>query len=453
MRSRNCANSFPSWNMQISAMQQRGLELEGRDRPPRKPHSIQRRTPPRIRSAKLQGAGATSRRPRNAISRREEELASVDRTTCQRPKPRWSSIARRCNRSATPLQSVEDDLRARAGSVAPGAGRCFRAGAGFDAACATKSPRSICRSRAMSSASKNFPRRKSSWKKSAAGWKRGCTNSPRTSKRKNSTSQTTRGSVEERQKRLREIADGTARRLRRSRTSYLQQQAEKRSRLNVLEQLQGPTRRFQRGRAGGVAAVAEHVLGSLADRIRVPDQFVTAIENALGHHLQLVFTEQPESAQQILADLSANKAGRASIAALSLSPMRGEMRRSRRTPATYAHGLERRVVHALNVVQADPSVEPLLETSAWPHVHRARSGHGHRRKCRTATRGCDFVTLARRFAEPSRRLHRRLFERQRQRQGARLHSRPQKPDRRIAGGTGRIAGAGCRSEPPQRARC
>ena len=36
------------------------------------------------------------------------------------------------------------------------------------------------------------------------------------------------------------------------------------------------------------------MLGSLADRIRVPDQFVAAIETALGHHLQLVLTEQPE---------------------------------------------------------------------------------------------------------------------------------------------------------------
>ena len=58
------------------------------------------------------------------------------------------------------------------------------------------------------------------------------------------------------------------------------------------------------------------MLGSLADQIRVPDQYVTAIETALGHHLQLVLTEQPEAAQQILADLSANKTGRASIAAL-----------------------------------------------------------------------------------------------------------------------------------------
>ena len=83
----------------------------------------------------------------------------------------------------------------------------------------------------------------------------------------------------------------------------------------MLEQLEGSREGFD---AGAVAALRQSrsVIGSLADRIRVPEQFVVAIENALGHHLQLVLTEQPESAQEILADLSTNKTGRASVAAL-----------------------------------------------------------------------------------------------------------------------------------------
>jgi chromosome segregation protein len=128
--------------------------------------------------------------------------------------------------------------------------------------------------------------------------------------------QTQRGSVEERQKRLVDLAReleaaGT------EQDQLLEQQAERRSRLEVLEQLQAGHEGFS---AGSLAALkqSEHVLGSLADKIHVPDQFVTAIETALGHHLQLVLTEQPESAQQILADLSANKRGRASIAPLGL---------------------------------------------------------------------------------------------------------------------------------------
>ncbi|MGH7951663.1 MAG: chromosome segregation SMC family protein, partial [Limisphaerales bacterium] len=128
---------------------------------------------------------------------------------------------------------------------------------------------------------------------------------------------TTRGSVEQRQNRLRELQTE----LQNSsveQDQFLQQQAEKRSRLTVIEQLEHSREGFD---AGAVAALRQSrsVIGSLADRIRVPDQFIVAVENALGHHLQLVLTEQPESAQEILADLSANKTGRASVAALSIS--------------------------------------------------------------------------------------------------------------------------------------
>jgi chromosome segregation protein len=127
--------------------------------------------------------------------------------------------------------------------------------------------------------------------------------------------QTQRGTVEDRQKRLKEIQE-ELNRAGQEQDQLLQQQAEKRSRLNVLEQLQAGHEGFS---AGSVAALkqSQHVLGSLADKIRVPDQYVTAIEAALGHHLQLVLTEQPEAAREILADLSANKKGRASIAPLA----------------------------------------------------------------------------------------------------------------------------------------
>jgi chromosome segregation protein len=129
--------------------------------------------------------------------------------------------------------------------------------------------------------------------------------------------QTQRGTVEDRQKRLAEIHD-ELNLAGKDQDKVLEQQAEQRSRLNVLEQLQADHEGFS---AGSLAALkqSQHVLGSLADKIRVPDEFVTAIETALGHHLQLVLTEHPEAAQEILADLSANKKGRASVAPLSLT--------------------------------------------------------------------------------------------------------------------------------------
>src|SRR5687767_4910373 len=127
---------------------------------------------------------------------------------------------------------------------------------------------------------------------------------------------TSRGTVEERQARLREIQVELTR-VAQDLDAAVQQQAEKRSRLHVLEQLQDSHEGFS---AGALAALkqSQSVLGSLSDKIRVPDQYVAAVESALGHHLQLVLTEQPESAQEILNDLSANKKGRASIASLGL---------------------------------------------------------------------------------------------------------------------------------------
>ncbi|HOX58862.1 MAG TPA: chromosome segregation protein SMC [Verrucomicrobiota bacterium] len=127
--------------------------------------------------------------------------------------------------------------------------------------------------------------------------------------------QTQRGTVAGRQQRLRELQEELVRAAA-EQDQALEQQAGKRSRLHVLEQLQAQYEGYGEGPLAALKQ-SQHVLGSLADRIRVPDQYVTAIEAALGHHLQLVLTEQPETARQILADLSAKKSGRASIAPLA----------------------------------------------------------------------------------------------------------------------------------------
>jgi chromosome segregation protein len=208
---------------------------------------------------------------------------------------------------------------------------------------------------------------------------------------------TTRGSVEQRQNRLRELQNE----LQQSSVEqdhFLQQQAETRSRLTVLEQLEGSHEGFD---AGTVAALRQSrsVIGSLADRIRVPEQFVVAVENALGHHLQLVLTEQPESAQEILADLSANRSGRASVAALSIGipddkqlVFGGELSPDEnKTAAT--NGLKQgQIVRALDVIQTDPTVEKLLRallgctfiaSDLATATVQIQNGHA----------GCDFVTI------------------------------------------------------------
>jgi chromosome segregation protein len=208
--------------------------------------------------------------------------------------------------------------------------------------------------------------------------------------------QTKRGSVEQRQNRLRELQvelqASSA-----EQDEFLQAQAEKRSRLNVLEQLEGAHEGFSPGTQAALRQ-SRKVIGSLADRIRVPEAYVVAIENALGHHLQLVLTDRPESAQQILADLSANKVGRASVAALAIEfndkqlAFEGDM-----APGggleVIQNGLKKgQIIHALAVVQGEPSVEKLLKallgrtfiaSDLATATDQIQNGHA----------GCDFVTL------------------------------------------------------------
>ena len=209
---------------------------------------------------------------------------------------------------------------------------------------------------------------------------------------------TTRGSVEQRQNRLRELQT-ELQQASTEQDKYLHQQSEKRSRLHVLEQLEGSHEGFD---AGAVAALRQSrsVIGSLADRIRVPDQFVTAVENALGHNLQLVLTEQPSSAQEILADLNTNKSGRASVAALAIQQYQdekqlsfvGEMAPGEKSDAAQAGLQNGKIVHAMSVIQAEPQVEALLKSllgrtfiASDLGTATAQIQNGHA--------GCDFVTL------------------------------------------------------------
>jgi len=199
--------------------------------------------------------------------------------------------------------------------------------------------------------------------------------------------QTHRGTVEDRQQRLRDIQqqlDEITRQL----DDALRRQAEKRSRLSVLEQLQSAHEGFG---AGALTALktAGNVLGSLADKMRVPDPYVIAIETALGHHLQLVLTEQPETARQIVEDLRAGKSGRASVAALHLAAVQSGSAAGNGSD----HGLPANTVGALSVIEAEPSVQPLLQrllgqTLISPDLASATAAW------RETNGACDFVTPA-----------------------------------------------------------
>jgi len=199
-----------------------------------------------------------------------------------------------------------------------------------------------------------------------------------------SNAQNRRGTVEERQQRLTELQERLAK-LTAELDDLLRTQAEKRSRLNVLKQLQASNEGVS---AGAQAALkeSEAALGLLADQIRVPEDLVGAVEAALGRHLQLVVTKQATEAKAILQSLSEGKKGRADIVALDLLSG-GE------TPSIDEAKLnEFGGVAALGQVGCDADVQPLLDRLLGrlvivPDLDAAIRG-------RAAHRDLDFVTRA-----------------------------------------------------------
>ncbi len=167
------------------------------------------------------------------------------------------------------------------------------------------------------------------------------------------TAQSHRGTVEERQQRLAEL-QGILAKLTGELDELLRVQAGKRSRLNVLQQLQASNEGVS---AGAQAAISESeaALGLLADQIRVPEEHVVAVEAALGRHLQLVITRQAADAKSILTSLSEGKKGRADIVALDLVS-------GGTPPAIDVAKLEVfGGVAALSQVGCDDAVRPLLD--------------------------------------------------------------------------------------------
>ncbi len=161
--------------------------------------------------------------------------------------------------------------------------------------------------------------------------------------------QSSRGTVEERQARLRELQE-ELNRASQAMDQLVRQQAEKRSRFNVLEQLQHAYEGFSAG-TQAILKGSEGVLGSLTDRIKVADENIMAIETALGHNLQLVLVENPAIAEKVIAELTANKKGRASLAALDLSALGEEP-----LPEIFPPS----VIPTLNLLQAAESIQPLV---------------------------------------------------------------------------------------------
>jgi chromosome segregation protein len=112
----------------------------------------------------------------------------------------------------------------------------------------------------------------------------------------------------------------------------LRHQAAIRSKLNILEQLQAAYEGFS---PGTLAAMKQtpNVLGTLVDKIRVPEKYLVAIEAALGYNLQLILTSEPEAACSVLKELNLSRKGKAAICPLKFQSML-----SNSTDLTDSHG-------------------------------------------------------------------------------------------------------------------
>jgi chromosome segregation protein len=167
-----------------------------------------------------------------------------------------------------------------------------------------------------------------------------------------SNAQNRLGTVEERQHRLVELEENLVK-ITTELDDLLRTQAEKRSRLNVLEQLQASNE----GVSAGVQAAlkeSKSALGLLADQISVPEEFVIAVETALGRHLQIIITSQIADAKTILHLLNEGKKGRADIVALDFLPER-DLFNINKNKIEELGG-----VSAFDCVGSDDSLKPLL---------------------------------------------------------------------------------------------
>jgi len=131
------------------------------------------------------------------------------------------------------------------------------------------------------------------------------------------------------------------------------------SRLAVLKSMQHEYEGFGRAIRGVLksnAAWSSGVCGAVAEIITVPDQYVTAIEIALGGALQNIVTESDEVAKQAIHYLKTQKLGRATF--LPLSSIKPTYPREGELAAAKAEGA---FGFAANLVSYQPKYQKIVE--------------------------------------------------------------------------------------------
>ena len=167
-----------------------------------------------------------------------------------------------------------------------------------------------------------------------------------------------RETVEERQSRLKKLQE-TLESASGELDKLMGEQADRRSQLSVLKELESSHEGFSQGTVAALKQ-AESLLGSLADHIRVEADYVVPVEAILGEFLQVVLTESPEAARAILDQLREQQAGAASVASIHMMQKVSECSFNHR-PTIHDPAYSPQGTAALSVVDGDPEVQPLLE--------------------------------------------------------------------------------------------
>lgn len=134
--------------------------------------------------------------------------------------------------------------------------------------------------------------------------------------------------------------------------NLLRQQAEQRSRLALLRQLNAEREGF--GQAAATAlAQSSHLLGSLADFLRVPDEHLSAVEAALGGRLQTLLTQSETDAEDLIRQLRAAQKGQARLLSLQLLAAKAGLPDARALPEE--------ALPLAGLLSAEPPAAPVIQ--------------------------------------------------------------------------------------------
>ncbi len=134
--------------------------------------------------------------------------------------------------------------------------------------------------------------------------------------------------------------------------NLLQRQTEQRSRLALLQQLDAEREGF--GQAAATAlAQSTNLLGSLADFLHAPDEYLPAVEAALGNRLQTLIAQSETDAEQLIRQLRAAKKGQARLLSLQLL--------AAKTSQPTASALPAEALPLADLLSADPPATPVIQ--------------------------------------------------------------------------------------------